>query len=257
MDPLFFGQLGFAESLKNLSDAIAKRFWQLVLGQLAIIVLVELLKALLRVGALSAGTAHATGVGKFREVVSSEFRLAQSLEDGLDAIAELLGKLIERELSIFVLVHHLEALARIAATLTGTSIAGTTNRRGRLLLGFVGLLEFVLSQRAVFVGIAKSDESLEEPRLLFGNFVFRQLAVTVLVELLEQGLRIGSRLLGKRGHPATQHRGECRTGKPHRTFQHVQSSTHDQGVSRHPQNSLQTTFSFVSQVSWQQQASRS
>ena len=76
MNPFFLRQLGLAESIKDLADTLTQRFGQFVLGELAVAVLIELLEALFRIGALPAKTTHATGGGKFRKVFQREFRLA-------------------------------------------------------------------------------------------------------------------------------------------------------------------------------------
>lgn len=143
--PFFLSQFGFAESLEHLTDALAERFGQLVLGELAIAVLVELFEALFRIGALPAGTAHATGSGKFREVFQREFCFAEAFKRGLQPITKLLGNFIERDLAVLVLVQHFKPLLGIAAA-SRTTLAASTDRRVGLLFGLVGLPELVLRQ---------------------------------------------------------------------------------------------------------------
>ena len=91
LDPFFLRQFRLAESLEDLPEAIAQRFGKLVLRELAIIVLVELLEGLFRIGPLSAETALATRCGELCKVVGRQFGLTQSIERRLESLANLLG----------------------------------------------------------------------------------------------------------------------------------------------------------------------
>ena len=224
LHPFFLSQFGLAESLEDLPDPIAQRFGKLVLGELPVAVLIELLEGLFRIGPLSTGTALATRCGELCEVFGRQFGLAQAIKHRLQPLANLFGKLFQSDLAILVAIEHLEALTRITAATT-FSTTGGAERNIRLLFGLVGLLELVFRQHAILVLVAETDEPLEEPSLLFGNFLFRQLAVAVFVQLGEQGVGLGNHLLCEGDRSAAQHRGQSRTVNQPRAFQHVQSSS--------------------------------
>ena len=184
---LFARDFVLADAFEHRCQSLAHFGGQLVPRQLAIGVGV---KSLEQLGGLQPGAVTTTG--QATEIFQRQLLLAGTLEQRLQAVAELFRNLFECHLAVLVTVEHFKPLARVLPALFS---AAPTQWDIGTFFGLVGLLEFLAGQRTVGVLVAAPHESLEETTLPFGNLVGRQLAVAVLVQPLKQRARIRRRFL--------------------------------------------------------------
>jgi hypothetical protein len=188
---LFLSQLRLAELLEHSAQSLAQTFRQFVLLQLAVVVFVEPLEELARSEAVPCTGESLPNLlevfGRERIFVLSCHHLAEKPRGAV------FRDLVFGQLAVFVLVEPFQHLLEVdhrppaaGAALTATSSA-TLHRSVTALNRCV---ELGLRQFAVVVLVAKAHQPVEEPALLFWDFVRHQLAVAVLVELLEQFFRL-------------------------------------------------------------------